>query len=551
METSSFSEDLRRYLALIWHWAWLLVLAMLLAGGAAYVVSKRTTPVYQASTTMLINEAPANRTADYSSVLTSERLTQTYAQLLTKQPVLQGVIERLRLEGTPRTLKTAIQVQPVRDTQLIEVQVEDTDRQRAADIANALVLEFAEQNQALQASRYTASKQSLETQLAQLDEQIKANADALAALGEGAEGQTERERLQTNQAQYRQTYAYLLQSYEQVRLAEAQSTSNIVQAEPATPPLFPVRPRTLVNTVLAAVMGLVLALGAIFLIEAMDDTLRGPDDVARHLGLPLLGLIVSHTAKDGQPVTAVQPRAPVSEAFRSLRTSIQFASVDHPLHTLLVTSPTPEDGKSTVAANLSVILAQSGHTVALVEGDLRRPRVHKVIGLANRQGISELFVQPRIYLNGSLQETEVAGLLAMTSGSLPPNPAELLGSEKMFDILHSVRERAEIVVIDSPPVMAVTDAVVLAPRVDGVLLVVKPGKTKLAACKQAVEQLQRIGANLLGVVLNDVEVKRSGYRYAYYKGYYYSDHKYYAADEDSKKVRNWSKVKAIGEERPL
>jgi non-specific protein-tyrosine kinase len=156
--------------------------------------------------------------------------------------------------------------------------------------------------------------------------------------------------------------------------------------------------------------------------------------------------------------------------------------------------------------------------------------VHRVLGLPNRQGISGLFVQPKLVINGSLQSTQVPGLSAVTSGELPPNPAELLGSEKMFEIFQHILEEKDVLVIDSPPVMAVTDAAVLAPRVDGVLLVVKPGITKFMACKQAVDQLERVGANILGVVLNDVEVKRSGYKYAYYRGYYYSYHRYYGND---------------------
>ncbi|HEX7974700.1 MAG TPA: polysaccharide biosynthesis tyrosine autokinase [Anaerolineales bacterium] len=539
MERSPFSDDLRRYLALLWHWAWLLVLATLLAGGAAYLVSSRMTPIFQASTTILVNEAPATRSADYASVLTSQLLTQTFSQMITKQPVLEGVIQRVGLNVTVERLRGAIQVQPVKDTQLIEIKVESTDPSQAAAIANAVVAVFSEQNQALQASRYAASKQSLQDQLDQMNQKIQANADSIKALGTDPANQAERDRLEANQAQYQQVYASLLQSYESVRLAEAQTTSNIVAAEPATPPRYPIRPRILMNTALAAAVGLLLAMGLIFLIEALDDTLRDPDDVARYLGVPVLGLIAAHdTNKYSQPISSAQPRSPVSEAFRSLRTNIQFASVDRPIHTLLVTSPTPQDGKSTVSANLSVILAQSGHKVALVEGDLRRPRVHKSVGLPNRSGISELFVQPRIVLNGALQETEIAGLYAMTSGPLPPNPAELLGSEKMFDILRQVRERVDLVVVDSPPVMAVTDAMVLAPRMDGVLLVVRPGKTKLLACKQSVEQLQRIGANLLGVVLNDVELKRSSYKYASYKGYYYTDPKYYGKeDKKEKKVK--------------
>jgi capsular exopolysaccharide synthesis family protein len=184
-----------------------------------------------------------------------------------------------------------------------------------------------------------------------------------------------------------------------------------------------------------------------------------------------------------------------------------------------------------------VSLAQSGRKVTVMDADLRRPQVHKKFGLANRTGISAFFVQPHLRLNGAIQETEIANLSAFTSGSLPPNPAELLGSERMFDILRQVREQSDIIVIDSPPVMAVTDAAVLAPRVDGVLLVVKPGTTKLAACKQAVEQLQRVGANILGVILNDIEINRSGYKYAYYKGYYYTYHRYYGSDGDAPPVK--------------
>ncbi len=412
----------------------------------------------------------------------------------------------------------------MRDTTLIEVSVEDTDPQQAADIANTLVAEFALSNQALQASRYQASKDSLATQLDEMNRQIQTTTDQLAELKGTIENQPERDRLDANLTQYRQTYAYLLQSYEQVRLAEAQSTSNVIQAEPASASDLPIRPRTLTNTILAMVVGLMFAAGVVFLIEALDDTLKGPDQVTAQLGLPVLGMISRHQIVEGRPVTLTQPRSQVAEAFRSLRTNIQFASVDHPLRTLLVTSPTPAEGKSTVAANLSVVLAQGGRRVALIDADLRRPRVHKLFGISNQLGMSELFVQDRVALNGSLQSTEAPDLMALTSGGLPPNPAELLGSEKMAEIIRQVGTQVELVVIDSPPVTAVTDSSVLAPRVDGVLLVLKPGVTRLGAARQTVEQLQRLGANLLGVVLNDVDLRRSGY---YYKSYYHSSRDYF------------------------
>jgi len=191
--SSSFSEDIRRYLGLVWHWAWLLVLTTALAGIVAFAVSSQMTPVYQATTKVLIQESNSNTVTDYASVITSERLTQTYAQLMSTTPVLERVIETLGLELTPRQLAGMITVSPVRDTQLINVSVQDTDRVRAALIANALVTEFAKQNQELQAARYQASKQSLESQLEQLDTQVQQATEQLNALGKTET--TERDRL--------------------------------------------------------------------------------------------------------------------------------------------------------------------------------------------------------------------------------------------------------------------------------------------------------------------------------------------------------------------
>ncbi len=530
MDTTSISDDLRRYAALLWHWTWLLILLTVLGGATAFILSKRTTPVYQATSRLLINEAPATKNTDYASVLASERLARTYSELLTTKPVLNEVISRLGLSISERALRTSVNVNLLRDTQLIDVSVEATDPALAADIANAIVDVFSEQNQGLQTSRFSTSKESLSSQLAQVDLQIGTATAALEALGDDPDDKAEIDRLETTVAQYRQTYASLLQSYELVRLAEATSISNVVQVEAASPTNVPIRPRTVRNTMLGAFMGLLIGIAAVVLIDMLDDTLN-PENISRQLGLPILGIIAHHQVENGAPVVSALPRSPVSEAFRSLRTNIQFASVDTPVKTLLVTSPSPKDGKSTVAVNLGISLAQSGNQVAIIDADLRRPQIHQRLALPNRQGISGVFVQPHIVLNGAMRKTGIDNLFALTSGVLPPNPAELLGSEKMSEILNQVRKKADIILLDTPPVLAVTDASVLAPRVDGVLLVVKPGVTKLAACKQAVEQLNRVGAKILGVVLNDISVKRASYRYAYYRGYYYNYYDSYYEQE--------------------
>ncbi|MBN2500280.1 MAG: polysaccharide biosynthesis tyrosine autokinase [Anaerolineales bacterium] len=519
--------DLRRYLAIAWRWAWLLMLVSLIAGMAAFAVGAFViTPVYQATTTLLINQASA-RESDYNAILSSERLARTYAELIEKQPVMDEVITRLSLDATSVELKGIVEVKLVQNTQLIEVYVENTDPVLAAQIANTIIDVFIEQNQSLQASRFAASKESL---AAQLDEQRRLIDDTMLALENlsSQDGdQVERDRLDTNLAQFRQTYANLLQSYESVRVAEAQATSNVVQVEPAAVPETPVRPRVFLNTILAAILGLMLGIGVVILIEALDRSIRNPTETSRQLGLPVLGVISAHETEAGQPVTAVQPRSPVSEAFRSLRTNIQFASVDYSLRTVLVTSPSPSEGKSTIAANLAVVLAQSGMQVVLIDADMRKPTVHKQLNLSNRTGLSTLFVQPEILLDGSLQETATKDLYAISSGSLPPNPAELLGSEKMFSILERVKSIASTVVIDAPPILAVTDASILAARVDGVVVVVQPGKTSIDTAQQTVEQLRRIGANVIGMVFNKVDVGRS--RYGYYQNdYHYAYHSTYS-----------------------
>lgn len=548
-EQTNFSEDLRRYLGVAWHWAWLLVLAAALAGGAAYWYSAQAVPMYEAVSTALVNEAPASIYTDYTSIYISQQLAATYSQMMTMDPVLDAVQEQLGLDSMP----TVITVSPVKDSQILTVKVQDTDPVRAADVANTLPLVFAEQNRSSQEQRFAASKENLKAQLDTINAQIEDTITDLAALPPEptADPETNQIAVDPNQAkrdtlemtllQYRQNYAGLLQTYEEIRLAEAQSMSNISVIEPAHIPTTPFSPQPLRNAALGAVVGLMLAAGIVFLFEAMDETIKTPEEISIKLGLPVLGLIATHRMSN-KLITSEDPRSPVAEAFRSLRTNIAYASVDKPIKTLLITSPSPEDGKSTVAANLGVVIAQSGSMVAVVDADLRRPRVHQKLGLDNLSGITDLFMQPEIILNGEVQPTEVPNLVGIASGRLPPNPSELIGSAKMNDILQALSKMVEIAILDTPPLLAVTDAAALAPKVDGVVLVIKPGVTKLSATKQAIMQLNRVGAHILGVILNDVNLKRSGYRYTYYRHYYSNYGKYYGDEKRSRKHKKASEI---------
>ncbi|MFA5874662.1 MAG: polysaccharide biosynthesis tyrosine autokinase [Anaerolineales bacterium] len=512
------AETFREYAGLLWHWAWLLVLCTLLAGGTAYWVSRHQTPIYQASTLVMVDAAPITQTVTYTSLTTSLSLMATFSKLMTTTQLQDGVAERLGFPTFPET--ASIQVQPIPNTPLMTVIVQDTDPTRAALLANTLVQVFSDQIQADQALRYTDSKKSLEDQLANLEQQIQTTTDELAALDSGNPNQAEHDQLQLALTQNRQSYASVLQSFEQIKLAEAQSSSGIIQQDPAVPPDAPIKAQPVWDAVKAAVVGLMLAAGIVFLIEFLGDTIRDPQEITRKWGVPVLGTIIRYKHDKNELITAKQPRSPITEAFRVLRTNLQFASFNLPIHTLLITSPSPGDGKTTVATNLGSVIAQGGRKVVIVDADLQRPRIHKILQVPNRVGLTDQFIRSLDHVNGAVKQTEIGGLHVLTSGNLLPNPSELLGSERMSEILRQLASQFDTIILDAPPILVVTDALVLAPRVDGVLVVIKPSVTKWAALKHTLEQLRQVKANVIGVVMNDVKIDRS--RSYNYQGYYYS-----------------------------
>ncbi len=208
-------------------------------------------------------------------------------------------------------------------------------------------------------------------------------------------------------------------------------------------------------------------------------------------------------------ITLSDARSSQAEAYRSLRTNLEFFSLDHPLHTLLVTSAAPDEGKSTTLANLGIINAQAGKHVILLDCDLRRPRLHDLFGLSNNAGVTTAILSPETAL--PLQPTSVPNLHVMTSGPLPPNPADLLASGRMDALLRQAAAEADLVLLDAPPVIAVTDAVLLAAKVDGVLLVVSAGRTKREHAQRAKDLLSKVNARLVGAVLNNAAVDASAY----------------------------------------
>lgn len=212
-------------------------------------------------------------------------------------------------------------------------------------------------------------------------------------------------------------------------------------------------------------------------------------------------------------ITVTNPRSQAAEAYRSLRTNLEFSSLDKPIRSMVVTSAGMDEGKSTTLANLAVTMAQAGKRVILVDADLRRPSLHTLFGKQNNVGLTNMVVDDAVMSKPPLQETEVENLSLLASGTLPPNPAEVVGSRRMEDIIQKLLETADVVLFDAPPVVAVTDAALLASKVDGVLLVVRAGSTKRDHARRAKKLLEKVNARLIGAVLNNVSMDAQMYGY--------------------------------------
>ncbi|HAE86231.1 MAG TPA: hypothetical protein DCG78_06995 [Anaerolineaceae bacterium] len=338
--------------------------------------------------------------------------------------------------------------------------------------------------------------------------------------------------LQTTLNLYQQIYLSSINSLEALRLSRAQNTPNVVQVEKAHPPSVPISPNPVQSATLSAAIGLILTSGIAFLVEYLDDTLKTPDEVKELLNLPVIGLVgelrkKSNNDKFGSYVIS-NPRSPVAEAFRALRTNLEFAGIDSPLKSILVTSSGETEGKTTVACNLAVILAQGGKKVLLLDTDMRRPNVHTQFNLHNRVGLSDL-VRGRLTLEEVVRTIpEVKSMDIITSGSLPPNPAELLASERMRKLLEELKSHYDVIVMDSPP-LVVSDSQILSTRVEGVLYVIIPGFTRIDSARRPLEELERINAHILGVVMNRIPQNRS---------YYYGGHDYYSPYSARDKYRH-------------
>jgi capsular exopolysaccharide synthesis family protein len=351
-------------------------------------------------------------------------------------------------------------------------------------------------------------------------------------------------------------YSVVLERTKEGDLARMLQVNNIRVAEAPTLPRGPIRPRTPMNVAVGFLAGLILGIGAAFGREMLDRSVKTQADLEGLLGLTFLGLIPAISPdgakksknygygrrkklkKADQDTTELNAdlivhQAPLSgpaEAARSIRTNLRFMAPDKPFRVLLVTSASPSEGKTTVACNLAITMAQAGQKTLLLDADLRKPRVHRIFGKSSDVGLTVALLD-RAVLTDELLATDVPDLSVLPAGPIPPNPAELLQSEKFAELLDELKERYDRIVIDSPPVGPVTDAAVLTTQVDGTVLVVRAFRTPREVVADAKRSLQTVGGRVVGAVLNAVNLERSEYKgyyqYAYYRkgGYYRNEQK--------------------------
>jgi capsular exopolysaccharide synthesis family protein len=326
----------------------------------------------------------------------------------------------------------------------------------------------------------------------------------------------------------RQVYESLLQRAKETGVSSELRTSNIRIVDPAEVPRDPVLPRTRRNLVLSAVGGLLLATVLAFFFEYLDDRVKTPDEIRTRLGLPYLGLIpqVEKNKVRGAPLTNNGMPPDFREALQVVQTNVLFSMVEPGSHSVLVTSAVPSEGKTMVASNLALGLAQLGSKVVLVDADMRRPSVHEIFGTAQEPGLSNVMVG-NAQLHKAIRLTPVPGLSLLAAGRIPPNPIELVATQRFKDFLDLLKKEYDWVVVDSPPVMAVADAAVLSRVTSGVLFVVGAEMSRRATVEAAIERLHAAKAHFLGGVLNRVDLTRNAY---YYSRYYRPDYrKYYHA----------------------
>ncbi|QIV81152.1 polysaccharide biosynthesis tyrosine autokinase [Mycolicibacterium frederiksbergense] len=424
---------------------------------AAVAYTLLTTPLYQASTRLFVSTTAGSSLAEtYQGNRFSQERVISYAELLMGETLAQRTIDKLDLDMTAADLQANVKASSKQDTVLINVRVNDKSPVQARDIANTLSDEFV-------------------------------------------------------------TMIRELETPEDGSIPD----SRVVVEQRASIPTTPVVPKTTRNIAMGLALGVVLGFGLALLRDMLDSSVKKRETLEEITGSGIVGSVPLDKERRKDPAIVFDSdNSPIAEAFRKARTNLQFLAVDSPPRVIVLTSSMPAEGKSTTAINLALSLAEAEHNVVLVDGDLRRPMLHKYLDLVGTVGFSTV-LSGQVSLSEALQKTQFPGLSVLTSGAIPPNPSELLGSESARKILHELRAEFDYVIVDSTPLLAVTDAAILSAGADGVLIIARYGRTKREQLTHAIGSLRDVDAQLLGSMFTMVPTRgSSSYNYSYK---YYGD----------------------------
>ncbi len=522
--------NLLDYLQVVRRRKGLIILVMALAVIASLVVSNLQTPVYAGTAELLLQSRSNEFLFDPTGGQRGDptRANQTQIRLIESPPVQAAVREKL---GSAPPVSAS----PLGGTDVIEVKAESIDPELAAAIANAYVTAYIAFRRKQAVDDILAASEQIQSKISDLQKPINELRDRIASIPlctgtNPPPNCSQRIPLENDFDALTDAQAVFKQKLDQLQVDGSLRSGGAQLVTLAATPTVPVSPKPMRSAATALAMGLLLGVALAFLGDYLDDSVKDKEDFERVVpDLPVIGMIPAvnewKDKNDAVVISATAPKSAAAEAYRTLRTGVQFLGLERPMGIVQVTSANAQEGKTTTIANLAVALASAGERVVVVCCDLRRPRIHDFFGLTNEIGFTSVLLG-KVPLSGALQEApNQPRVYVLASGPLPPNPSELLSSRRTVEVLTSLRAEADFVLLDAPPVLPVTDALVLSGRVDATLLVCVAGATARKEVARAAELLRQVDAPLVGAVLNGVSER----------GAYGDSNQYYRYEEPTER----------------